>query len=225
MLYVLCNQKETYLTLKGLRREVSRLRDETGDLNIRQRQWEASMDRSLLIVTDLQNYFLSPESHAFIPSAPAIVQNISNLIRFYTVNHRPVIFTKHVNDTENAGSMAYWWKDLIEAGTWMSEIHDDLPTAGGLTLTKHQYDAFHQTDLEKILKENQVQYPVICGVMTNLCCETTARSAFVRGLRPVIPLDATAAYNREFHLASFRNLCFGFMPLLSTQEIIEMLKT
>jgi nicotinamidase-related amidase len=60
--------------------------------------------------------------------------------------------------------------------------------------------------------------------MTNLCCETTVRSAFVKGFRPVLPIDATAAYNRQFHLATFKNLSFGFTPLMTTIEVIERLR-
>ncbi len=107
----------------------------------------------------------------------------------------------------------------------MAALHEELNAPGDTILIKNQYDAFYDTELESILKENNVLYLVICGVMANLCCETTVRSAFVRGFRPVLPVDATAAYNREFHLATFRNLGFGFSPLMTTGEVIDKLKS
>ena len=62
---------------------------------------------------------------------------------------------------------------------------------------------------------------MISGLLANLCCETTARSAFVRGFEILFPIDATAAYNREFHFSTFRNLGFGFCPLIRTSELIS----
>ncbi len=171
----------------------------------------------------MQNYFLSPGSHAFIPSAPAIIPNIKKLIGIFRENKRPVIFTKHTNNKENSGSMDYWWNDLIREDDPISDIYGGLKSPDDFIFTKHQYDAFYGTGLEDILLENHVEFPVICGVMTNLCCESTVRTAFVRGFRPVLPIDATAAYNRLFHLATFRNLSFGFSPVMTTSQVIQVL--
>jgi nicotinamidase-related amidase len=216
--------KEQYLTQDGLGSEVFRLRAEISQIHLRTREWNAAIDASALIVTDFQNYFLSEASHAFIPSAPAIISNINKLIGHFRKYRRPVIFTRHINDQANAHSMAWWWDDLIAEGSFASSISSEINAKPGETITKHQYDAFHETELESLLLRYAVRTPVICGVMTNLCCETTVRSAFVRGFRPVMPLDATAAYNRAFHMDTFRNLCFGFMPLRTTEEIIQELK-
>jgi bifunctional isochorismate lyase / aryl carrier protein len=217
------NLKETYLRSETFDDEISRLKDEISLSIHRRRQWNADLNHSALIVTDMQNYFLSPSSHAFIPSAQAIIPNIIKLINIFRENDRPLIFTKHINNKENAGSMNYWWNDLVNDDGPLAELYDDLRVSQDIILTKHQYDAFHETKLEDLLKSRQTLYPVVCGVMSNLCCETTVRTAFVKGFRPVLPLDATAAYNREFHLATFRNLAFGFSPLLTTSEVITIL--
>lgn len=219
--------KEAYLSLANLHHEVEKLISDLAVQNHRNKShiWQASIVRSALIVTDMQNYFLSPDSHAFIPPATAIIPNIQTLADFFRKNHRPVIFTKHINTSENAASMGYWWKDLVQDETPSAEIIENLILPGDIILTKNQYDAFHETDLEEILKKNNVLYPVICGVMTNLCCETTTRTAFVKGFQPVLPVDATAAYNREFHIATFRNLSFGFCPLMTTNEVLDRLES
>jgi bifunctional isochorismate lyase / aryl carrier protein len=215
--------KESYLSEAHLNKEISLIKEEISHLHIRERAWIPEMSSSALIVTDLQNYFLSPGSHAFIPSAPAIIPNIWLLIRRFRENNRPIIFTRHINDPDNAGSMKYWWNDLVTEGTSASLLYENLPSDKDIILTKHQYDAFQDTILEDILKSRQILYPVICGVMANLCCETTVRTAFVKGFRPVLPLDATASYNRNFHLSTFINLAFGFSPLLTTGEVIKLL--
>lgn len=215
--------KDEYLSIRNLNDDISLIYDQLIANYNKAHIWNANPFQSALLVTDLQDYFLSPESHAFIPSAPAILNNIRSLIQLFHRLERPVIFTKHTNNLENANSMDYWWNDLIRDENPLSEIHDGMHSPEDFILVKHQYDAFYETELEILLKRNNVIFPVICGVMTNLCCETTVRSAFVKGFRPVLPVDATAAYNREFHLATFRNLAFGFSPLMKTNDVIQKL--
>jgi nicotinamidase-related amidase len=216
--------KEKYLSIENFDKEISSLLEELNLHGIKMSKWDASIDCSALIVTDFQNYFLQTESHAFISSAPAIIPNIKILIEFFRKYNRPVIFTKHTNTTENGYSMGYWWKDILKEDSLMAELYGSLTSPDDIIIDKHQYDAFYQTRLNEILEENNVVYPVICGVMTNLCCETTVRTAFVKGFRPVLPFDATVAYNRLFHIATFRNLSFGFSPLMTTTEVINKLQ-
>lgn len=98
----------------------------------------------------------------------------------------------------------------------------DIPSA--VLLNKTQYDAFYETDLNEILARNHISQVVITGVMTHLCCETTARSAFVRGFNVFLPVDATATYNREFHQSSLQNLSHGFAVPLLTEDVTAVVE-
>jgi len=216
--------REKYLSYEWFDEEIKNIIHELNLSGFKNRKWAGILRNSALIVTDFQNYFLEPESHAYIPSAETIIPNIRKLTDLFRKNNRPVIFTKHINTNENAASMDYWWNDLIQERTPSAGFYGNLCFPDDIILTKHQYDAFYQTELERLLIENSVKSPVVCGVMTNLCCETTVRSAFVRGFRPVLPIDATAAYNRQFHMATFRNLSFGFSPLITTKDVITTLQ-
>ena len=164
---------------------------------------------SALLVLDMQNYFLEEDSHAFVPSAPAIIPGISGLVDLYCKLGRPVIFTRHVSDGSPA-TMLKWWDDSMAGNDMRSEIISSLDTGGGMVLEKSTYDAFLHTDLENILRANGIADIVICGVMTHLCCETTARSAFNRNFNVFFPVDGTATYNESFHLAALVNLYHGF---------------
>ena len=79
---------------------------------------------------------------------------------------------------------------------------------------------FIRRDLEKLLREKGVTQVVICGVMTHLCCETTARSAFMRGFEVFFPVDGTATYNLAFHRASLINLAHGFATIVLMKDTI-----
>ena len=176
-----------------------------------------------LLVLDMQDFFLEPVSHAYIPSAPAIIPNLSKLIAAFNQHHLLMIFTRHINTAENAASMSRWWRDLITAEDPLSSITPQLDTTGQPVLIKSQYDAFHQTELEAILKEQEIAQVVVSGVMTHLCCETTARSAFMRGFEVFFVVDGTATYNEAFHQASLRNLAHGFATLILTTDLLATL--
>ena len=59
--------------------------------------------------------------------------------------------------------------------------------------------------------------------MTNLCCETTARDAFMRGFRVYFLLDGTATCTEEYHLATLKNLAYGFAYIVTCEEMLAFL--
>lgn len=103
----------------------------------------------------------------------------------------------------------------------MSAIIDTLDTQHAEIVKKPQYDAFLHTSLEKTLRQKDVKQVVICGVLTNCCCETTARSAFMRGFEVYFVSDGTATYGKKMHTASLLNLSYGFATLMDVNSIIE----
>jgi isochorismate hydrolase len=179
---------------------------------------------SALLVLDMQSYFLDPASHAHIPSAPAIVPGIKRLVQAYYENHLPVIFTQHLNTQQDAASMATWWRDLISIENPLSALIPEFNFSNRYVVRKNQYDAFYQTALEDILRRKGITQVVISGVMTHLCCETTARSGFTRGFEVFFLIDGTATYNEDFQLASLLNLSHGFATPVLTAEITRALE-
>jgi bifunctional isochorismate lyase/aryl carrier protein len=188
----------------------------------RQRQGKLRLDWASLLVMDMQNYFLDKSSHAYIPSAPGIIPGIISLIGMFCKAHRPVIFTRHLNTAANAGMMNKWWADTIRESSPLSKISDKFDITQGTVVRKSQYDAFYNTTLDVILKQHYVKQVVVTGVMTNLCCETTARAAFVRGYEVFFPVDGTATYNSECHEATLLNLAYGFAHIVSLDELLSV---
>jgi nicotinamidase-related amidase len=179
-------------------------------------------EQAALLVLDMQNYFLQPDSHAFIPSAPAVLPQVERLVKAFQRFERPVVFTRHLNTPADAGQMAQWWRDLLDPVSPLSQIVPTLDPAQACLFEKSQYDAFYQTGLEDYLRSQQVKQVVVSGVMTHLCCETTARSAFVHGYQVFFAIDATASYTEAFHRASLLNLSHGFAVPVLTREIVSV---
>lgn len=180
-------------------------------------------DKSALLIIDMQEYFLNPSSHAFIPSSATILSGVKKLISIYSKKNLPVIFTLHSNTNENAGLMRKWWPDLLREGYAESLLAKELNSSDGIIVKKNQYDAFYNTNLENILKSKNISQVIVCGVLTNICCETTARSAFVRGFETFFAIDGTAAYTEEHHMATILNLSYGFVIPILLDELFDLL--
>ena len=212
--------KESYLTRRSFLREAEELVS-----------WSEGLERgsftpgaTALLVVDMQGYFLEPASHAYLPSAADIVPGLVSLSRAFWESGLPVIFTRHLNTEEDAGSLGVWWNDLIRVEDPLSEITSALDTSIGIVLEKSQYDAFHGTSLEDTLRERGVERVVVTGVATHLCCETTARAAFVRGFEVTFPVDGTATYDEHHHLATILNLAHGFATTTRVRDLVSAVR-
>jgi bifunctional isochorismate lyase/aryl carrier protein len=215
--------KEPYFTPATIAHKAMNMRRSLEEFNTKRSILFSPM-RSALLVLDMQAYFLDEASHAFIPSATAILPGVNALIAAFSGIGLPVFLTRHLNTPQDAGLMALWWRELITSDNHLGEIDPRMEIKNGITICKTRYDAFLDSPLEKLLGEKQVRQVVICGVMTHLCCETTARSAFMRGFDVFFVIDGTATYNEAFHRASLLNLAHGFANLVVVQDILANLE-
>ena len=215
-------KKTQYFTLESIEQKSREMLGEVRELRVRH-DLALSPERSVLLILDMQRYFLEESSHAFIPAAGAIISGITELAQAYFQKGLPVVFTRHLNSDANAKMMARRWRDLIKEDNPLSEIIPELDLTRGVVVEKSQYDAFHQTSLEETLRQSGVSQIVVCGVMTHLCCETTARSAFVRGFEVFFAIDGTATYNETFHRATLLNLTHGFAVPVLIDEMLAIL--
>jgi ureidoacrylate peracid hydrolase len=183
--------------------------------------------RAALMVIDMQNFFLDPDSPTYTSGGDAILPNVKKLVDTFRKAALPVIYTRHVHhpDSLDAGIMGWWWEGMCLEGTPESEIHADIkPLPGEKVVFKHRYSAFYNTDLEIILRCMKVEDLCISGIMTNMCCESTARDAYYRDYRVFFLADATGTVNEEMHLASLLNLAFGFAMVTTVDPILAQLR-
>lgn len=212
--------KEAYFSDQSIDALASEMRQSIAEARHDER-FTFAPEKSALLVLDMQAYFLEATSHAYVPSASAILPGLRDLVAAYAQKYLPVIFTRHLNTLENAQLMASWWRDLLRKDNPLSKIVNEFNLDQAIVLEKSQYDAFHQTELEALLRSRNVTQLVISGVMTHLCCETTARAAFGLGFEVFFLVDGTATYTEAYHRATLLNLAHGFAELKLVAEILE----
>ncbi len=183
-----------------------------------------NLKRAALLVIDMQSFFLEPDSPSFTCGGLAVLPNVKELISFFRSRKRPVIYTCHVHhpDGIDAGIMGWWWEGMCVEGTEEAKVYPEIePLPGEKIIYKHRYSAFYNTDLETILRCLKIEDLVISGIMTNMCCESTARDAYFRDYRIKFLADATGTVTEEMHLATLLNLSFGFADVCTTKEVLN----
>lgn len=181
---------------------------------------------SALLIIDMQEQFIIPSSRGFLPDSELIVDNIEALLKAYRKHGLPVIHTRHaLGKGEQPGHMGRWWKEVLKDGNPLTRTVERLaPINGETAIRKAQYSAFAGTRLDQVLKAKGISKLLITGVMTHLCCDTTARDAFMRGYDVYLVVDGTASRNEELHMSSVRALSDGFVIPVTTKEVLARLR-
>ena len=144
-----------------------------------------------LVVIDMQNEFTE--------AGKPILTELNATIVSARRAGIPVIFTQHGHPNPDAdvktSVLVRWWgpDGSIRKGSHNWELLSNLDVAPTEIILdeKTTYDAFYQTRLKSILDEYHVDTVIISGVLTQFCCETTARSAFVQNYDVIFLSDGT----------------------------------
>ncbi len=183
----------------------------------RARKARVDPGQAVLLVIDMQNYFRQ--------IAQPVLNSVVKVIHSCRGEGVPIVFTQHGHDepSSDGGMLNEWWGELILRGTKDWEFLPEIAIEpGDIVLPKKRYSAFFETNLDKALRNKGIRDLILSGVMTNLCCETTARDAFMRDYRVFFLIDGTATASEKQHMASLRNLGYGFSYLVTCDEVIQM---
>jgi ureidoacrylate peracid hydrolase len=170
------------------------------------------MNRALLVV-DMQNGFCHPEGSFTrigmgLEGADDAVRHAAIAVGQARRAAIPVVFTRHLyrpgrpdeGQALRQNSPALVGLDGLQGGTWDAEVVAELGCGPrDLIVDKVRFDAFQWTSLEPLLRGLGVDDLVVCGVVTNLCVETTIRSAFMRDFPVTLLADCCAAQTRRLH--------------------------
>ncbi len=213
-----------YVTTRNIKQKTKTWLEDVEDYN--RDHIKLNPRKSALLVIDMQNFFTVPGAPGYTPATEAVLPGIERLINAFRKARRPVIYTRHVHHPGliDAGNMAWWWEGMCREGSPESEIHHTIrPAPDEKVILKHRYSAFFDTDLYTVLRCLKIEDVVICGVMTNLCCESTARDAFYRDFRVFFPADGNAAMTEKMHTASLLNLAVGFAVITTVDRLVRRL--
>jgi nicotinamidase-related amidase len=124
------------------------------------------------LIVDMQKLFLQVQNEVLhVERACEYINYVADLVR--SNNHLVV----HIQDMEQANEVS---SDL------MSIIPEIKVEKEDICITKEDSNAFWNTELEQILKENGIDLVIISGFAAEHCVLFTYNGASERGFKPVI---------------------------------------
>ncbi|KAL8899591.1 MAG: hypothetical protein Q9207_006113 [Kuettlingeria erythrocarpa] len=181
--------------------------------------------KTALLVIDVQQIFSSMTDRC--------LPNILKLDSHFSTHNLPRIFTQHGHTKEELtppfkNQLVKRWgpSGSIAKGSDDWKLMPDIAkiAEGCSIIGKNTYDAFINTNLADVLKEEGTERLVVCGVMTDCCVDTTARSAFNRGFETWMVKDACGTATKKQHEAGLVGFGYAFGEVLETAEVLERLQ-
>lgn len=178
-----------------------------------------------LLVIDAQQEYFAPHGGLPLPGATAALANILRLLSVARDRNDTVIHISHESLDPDAA--------LFRHGSDGASMHEAIAVQSGeLQILKHVPGSFTGTALEQILRRVNSDALIICGYMTQQCCEMTTRQASERGITTIVAADACAARAlslgdrifsaSEVHEATLAVLT-QYARVLTTHEILREL--
>jgi nicotinamidase/pyrazinamidase len=152
--------------------------------------------REALLLIDIQNDFI-PGGALAVPEGDEILGRVNELIdsgRFDLV-----VATRdwHPPDHNSFQAQGGPWPPHCVQGTEGAEIHASIPREridrvvdAGYEPALEGYSGFERTDLERILREAEIDRVTVVGLATDYCVRSTALDALREGFEVVVDTDA-----------------------------------
>lgn len=203
------------------------------------RRFEADPAKTALVVIDMQNYFVADGYQAQVPLAAGLVPKINAAARALREAGGSVVWIR----TTAVDALRYWARHHSEglapkvAEQRLSSLDENsqgyqlfpgLDVAGSdAVIDKIKFSAFapDSSKLDAHLRAKGIDTVVIAGVLTNVCCESTARDAMMMDFKVTLLSDCCAALSDDEHRAAMENIIQQFGNVMTSHEALEMMQS
>jgi ureidoacrylate peracid hydrolase len=180
-----------------------------------------------IIVVDMQNDFCAENGYihttlgADMSGNKPLAKRIGELVNAGRAAGCNIVWIKAIYDHEllpapMLSKMLVKGKGAVccESNSWGADFYEIGPQDGEQIVEKRCYSAFHNTQLDDILRRRGIKSLVMTGVATNVCVDSTLREAFFHGYYIVMPPDCVGSANLALHEATITSVdhIFGEVP-------------
>jgi len=164
------------------------------------------MGKAALLVTDMLNDFLDPKGSLYVgPRARKIIPFVAEKIAEFRARGDVVIFVSDAHAPDDR-EFHYFPAHAVK-GSWGAGIIPELtPAPGDHRVNKTRYSAFAHTNLDDILKQEQITVVHMVGVLTSICVLETVRELFDRDLPALVYRQGVADADPEAHTFALKHM-------------------
>jgi nicotinamidase-related amidase len=148
------------------------------------------MLKTALILIDFQKDYFPGGKHPLVNPLEA-AQKAYMILQCFREHGGHHVHIQHISKKPDA--------TYFTPGDRGTDIHDSVAHFEGEPIVyKHEKNAFLNTDLLELLKSWEIERVVICGMMTHLCVDATARAAYDLGFQVIVAEDACATRDLQY---------------------------
>ncbi len=169
------------------------------DLPANKVAWQPDPKRAVLLVHDLQTYFVGFYDKTRSPMRE-VLANVAELSALCRAQGVPVVYSAQPGERALAdrGLLDDMWGPGLTARPQEEAITPELtPQPGDHVLRKLRYSAFQRTPLLSILRESGRDQLWICGVYAHIGVLFSAGEAFMHNVQAFLIADAVADFSRS----------------------------
>ncbi len=147
--------------------------------------------KTALLLIDIQNDYFKGGRSELVKPLDALC-NAEKALKIAREKEMPIIHVQHINTREGAS--------FFLPNTKGVEIHEKLsPLENEHVVVKHYPNSFFETNLIEIIKQNNIEKLVVCGMMSHMCIDTTVRAASDYRLSVTLLEDACTTKDLSYH--------------------------
>ncbi|MGC5774778.1 isochorismatase family protein [Paenibacillus pabuli] len=187
--------------------------------------WTPDAKRSVLLIHDMQQYFMN----AFTAGQSPVVELIDHITQLRSTCHElgiPVIYSAQPGGQtpEQRGLQLDFWGAGIDGGPVQKEIIEALaPASQDTFMTKWRYSAFQKTELFELMQRDGRDQLIVCGIYAHIGCLMTSCEAFMRDIQAFLVADAVADFSAEKHRMALTYAAERCAVTVTTDRLLESL--
>jgi isochorismate hydrolase len=183
-------------------------------------RWTVDPNRAILLLHDMQSYFLRPFP---VQLREDLVSNAARLRSHCATLGVPVAYTMQPGAMTDAqrGLLKEFWGPGMRADTVDRQVVEPLrPIEDDWTFIKWRYSAFFRSNLLERMRENGRDQLVLCGVYAHVGVLTTAIDAFTNDIETFLIADAIADFSAKFHWLTIEYAAGRCAMVTTTSKIV-----
>lgn len=188
-------------------------------------QWMPDPRRAVLLIHDMQEYFLDFYDTAAAP-IPELLANALALRKACDAAGIPVVYTAQPPEQsdEERGLLNEFWGPGLPARPERAPIVAALaPRPQDLVLTKWRYSAFVRSDLRERMRAWGRDQLVVCGVYAHIGVLMSCADAFMQDVQAILAGDAVADFSPQRHAMALEYVAQRCGVVRSTEQICAAL--
>lgn len=186
--------------------------------------WAIEPKKAVLLVHDMQQYFLDFYDIKQQP-IPELVNNTKRLIEFARKHSIPVIYTAQPgNQTPEHRQLLtdFWGTGLIDDPHITQILPEISPKDGDIILEKWRYSAFKFSNLLERMEQANRNQMLICGVYAHIGCLASALEAFMFNIKPFLVADAVADFSLDEHYMALKYVASRCGQVIQTDAVVQI---